>query len=69
VLTESGERFRTSKLETNFFRPVIKPHARIEGRVVNSSQTLIHVEADFFNAEDKLAVRINATQVRRVVAS
>jgi acyl-coenzyme A thioesterase PaaI-like protein len=67
VLTESTERFRTSKLETNFFRPVMKPSAKIEGRVVNASQTLIHVEADFFNAEEKLAVRINATQVRRQV--
>lgn len=65
VLTESTERFRTTKLETNFFRPMMKPQARVEGRILNASQTLIHAEADFFNAEEKLAVRIHAVQVRR----
>ncbi|MBI1366104.1 MAG: hypothetical protein GC153_09145 [Alphaproteobacteria bacterium] len=65
VLADSSERFRTSRLETNFFRPVMKPTARIEARVVNISKSLIHAEADFFNADDKLAVRIAAAQVRR----
>jgi acyl-coenzyme A thioesterase PaaI-like protein len=65
VLEDSAERFRTSKLETNFFRPVMAPLVKIEGRVVNASKTLIHVEADFLTAEDKLAVRIAAVQVRR----
>jgi len=27
---------------------------------------LIHVEADFYNADEKLAVRVNAVQVRRM---
>ncbi|MEQ8934383.1 MAG: PaaI family thioesterase [Amphiplicatus sp.] len=65
VLDESVDRFRTSKLETNYFRPVTKPSVVIEGRVVNASKTLIHVEADFFTPEKKLAVRIAAAQVRR----
>lgn len=65
ALDANEDRFRTARLETNFFRPVMKPLALIEGRVVNASRTLIHVEADFFNAEAKLAVRVAATQVKR----
>ena len=68
ALEDPKDRFRTSRLETNFFRPVMKPRLRIEGRVVNASKSLIHVEADFFNAEDKLAARIDAVQVRRAAA-
>ncbi len=66
VLRDSKERFRTSRLETNYFRPVTMPLATIIGRVTNASKTLIHVEADFFNEQDKLAVRIHAAQVRRM---
>ncbi|MEO1137171.1 MAG: PaaI family thioesterase [Pseudomonadota bacterium] len=66
VLTDSKERFRTSRLETNYFRPLTMPLAHIEGRVTNASKTLIHVEADFVNADEKLAVRMNAVQVRRM---
>ncbi|MEM9014251.1 MAG: PaaI family thioesterase [Pseudomonadota bacterium] len=65
VLQHDDERFRTSRLETNFFRPVTKDRIRVEGRVVNASQRLIHVEADYFNSEEKIAVRVNAVQVRR----
>lgn len=65
VLEAKDDRFRTARLETTFFRPMMKPRARIEGRVVNASKSLIHVEADIFNAEEKLAVRIAATQMRR----
>lgn len=65
TLTESDDRFRTSRLETNFFRPVMKPRLVIEARATNVSATLIHAEADYFNADGKLAVRINAVQVRR----
>lgn len=66
VLMDSKERFRTSRLETNYFRPLTQPHATIEGSVTNASKTLIHVEADIYNADDKLAVRVNASQVRRM---
>ena len=66
VLTDNKERFRTSRLETNYFRPLTMPLATIEGRVTNASKTLIHVEADFFNEDEKLAVRMGAVQVRRM---
>lgn len=66
VLSENKERFRTSRLETNYFRPLMKPKSRVIGRVVNTSRSLIHVEADFMNMESKLAARIYATQVRQI---
>lgn len=66
VLTEEKERFRTSRLETNYFRPLGMPLATIQGRVTNASRSLIHVEADFLNADEKLAVRIHAVQMRRM---
>ncbi|MEM9170223.1 MAG: PaaI family thioesterase [Pseudomonadota bacterium] len=64
VLPRDVDRFRTSRLETNYFRPVKGERARIDGRVTNLSRTLIHAEADVYCA-DALAVRIFATQVRR----
>lgn len=66
VLTDNKERFRTSRLETNYFRPLTMPLAIIEGRVTNASKTLIHLEADIYNADEKLAVRVAAVQVRRM---
>lgn len=65
VLPTSEDRFRTSRLETNFFRPVMKPRLLVEARAVNVSSTLIHAEADYLNADGKLAVRVHAVQVRR----
>jgi acyl-coenzyme A thioesterase PaaI-like protein len=65
VLEANDDRFRTSRLETNFFRPIMKPKAAIEARVVNASKSLIHVEADFLNGDGKLAARINAVQMKR----
>lgn len=67
VLADSKERFRTSHLETSFFRPIVKPRVAIEARVVNASKTLVHVEADFVNAEGKLAARVAAVEARRVM--
>ncbi|MEO0398623.1 MAG: hotdog domain-containing protein [Pseudomonadota bacterium] len=64
ALSDVDDRFRTGRLDTQFFRPVTKPSARIEARVVNISRSLVNVEADFFTAKNKLAVRIAATQVR-----
>ena len=65
ALEAHDDRFRTSRLETNFFRPVMKPKATIEARVVNISKSLIHVEADFLNGEGKLAARVAAVQMKR----
>ena len=64
VIEDSDERFRTSRLETNYFRPVMGPRARITGSITNLSRSLIHAQADIFNAEDKLAARIYAVQMR-----
>ena len=65
ALEAEDDRFRTSRLETNYFRPVMKPTAAIEARVVNVSKSLIHVEADFLTGEGKLAVRASAVQMKR----
>jgi acyl-coenzyme A thioesterase PaaI-like protein len=65
VLEQDNERFRTSRLETNFFRPLMAPRATINARITNASRTLIHAEADFLNVEGKLAARIYAVQTRR----
>lgn len=64
VLSQDEERFRTSRLETNFFRPLMKCEAKVEVRVTNVARRLIHVEADVLNDEGKLAVRVHAVQVR-----
>lgn len=65
VLETSEDRFRTARLETSFFRPIIRPRSTIEARVINASKNLIHVEADFLNGEGKLAARIAAVQMKR----
>ncbi len=65
VLENEGDRFRTSRLETEFFRPIMKPRIDIEARVVNVSRSLIHIEADYHNTEGKLAARVSAVQVLR----
>lgn len=65
VLEATEDRFRTSRLETSFFRPVMKPTTTIEALVVNASKSLIHVEADFIGADGKLAARIAAVQMKR----
>ncbi|MFQ5564257.1 MAG: PaaI family thioesterase [Parvularculaceae bacterium] len=66
VLEANEERFRTSNLEVNYFRPVMRPFVEIDARIVNASKTLIHVEADFMTPEEKLTVRVGAVQVRRM---
>lgn len=64
VLEADGDRFRTSKLETSFFRPVTKPKIEITGRVINVSRSLIHVEGDLINPAGKICARIGAIQMR-----
>ncbi|MBI1393660.1 MAG: hypothetical protein GC152_13050 [Alphaproteobacteria bacterium] len=68
VLPTNEDRFRTSRLETKFFRPVKSPSATIDAQVINVSRRLIHIEADILNAEGKLAVRVEATQVRQTAS-
>lgn len=64
VLSENNQRFRTSRLDTNFFRPMSTDEVKIEARVTNVSTRLIHVEADFIDPNDKLLARICALEVR-----
>lgn len=64
VCAEEDDRFRTVHLRTDFFKPIIGPAVRLEGRVVNKSRQLIHVEADFL-ISGRCAARAAATQVRR----
>lgn len=52
--------FRTSGLQISFFRPISRGVLRIEGRVVNGSRSLLHVEADFFLDDGKLAAKASA---------
>ncbi|MEL6366126.1 MAG: PaaI family thioesterase [Pseudomonadota bacterium] len=63
ALEHSDERFRTTRLETSFWRPVFGTTLKAEGRVVNKSRRLIHVEADFLTQEGKIAARSTAVQI------
>ncbi|MEO1252241.1 MAG: PaaI family thioesterase [Pseudomonadota bacterium] len=66
VLTDDRERFRTTRLEIEYFRPLTRTEAAIEARVVNASKNLIHVDAEIRNGENKLCNRVQATQLRRM---
>ena len=64
VLTEDDEWFRTTRLETNYFRPLTADETEIAVRVTNSAKSLIHVEADILTSDNKLAVRAYIIQQR-----
>jgi len=66
ALTDEAERFRTSRLSVDMFRPVTRPRVEIEGRALNVSKQLIHIEADYRTPEGKLAARMTALQVLRI---
>ena len=65
VLEENDDRFRTSQLETSFFRPITKVDHKVEAIVSNVSRSLIHLEATVFTPGAKPAVKIGAVQVKR----
>ncbi|MBY0423258.1 MAG: PaaI family thioesterase [Parvularculaceae bacterium] len=65
ALSTNADRFRTSRLETNYFRPITKPSLTIEARATNVSSRLIHVEGDYRTPDGKLAARLHAVQVRK----
>lgn len=69
VLTSDDERFRTARLETNFFRPLKAGRVLVDARIINASRTLINAELDVFNESKKHAARIIATQIRQRAAS
>jgi uncharacterized protein (TIGR00369 family) len=55
--------FKTSELHVSFFRPITEGTVRIVGRVVNRSRTLVHVEAEFYRDDGKLAAKASATEL------
>ena len=63
VLHHNDERFRTTQLQTQFWRPVFGDRLRAEGRVINRSARLIHLEADFHDEHDKVCARATAVQM------
>ncbi|MGF1543839.1 MAG: PaaI family thioesterase [Parvularculaceae bacterium] len=65
ALAADDMRFRTSRLDTSFFRPIKQPRIDVAARVVNVSARLIHVEADFLNVDGKICARSCAVQSRR----
>jgi acyl-coenzyme A thioesterase PaaI-like protein len=60
TVMDDDHSFRTSSLQISFFRPICKGVLRIEGHVINSSRSLLHVEADFFLDDRKLAAKASA---------
>lgn len=60
TVADDDHSFRTSGLQISFFRPIARGLLRIEGHVVNSSRSLLHLEADFFLANGKLAAKASA---------
>ena len=64
ALTQDEERFRTSRLETDFFRPLMGEGADVRAIVTNASRRLIHVTGEVFDKEGRLAVQFRALQAR-----
>lgn len=56
-LLEDSETLRTTSLQIDFFRPVSSGTLVIEGKVVNRSKRLIHVEVTFRDNEGQLAAK------------
>jgi len=63
VLEEAGERFRTTDLRTQFWRPVFGKTLRAEARVANRSRRLIHVDAEFLTEDGKIAARAQGVNI------
>lgn len=60
-LLEDGQMLRTTSLVVDFFRPVTAGELVIEGRVIDRSKSLIHVEVTFKNDSDQLAAKAKGT--------
>ena len=57
------DRFATSDLHTNFYRPVSGKQLHIEAKVLYRGRRMIHTEAYFTRDDGKLAAKATATQV------
>lgn len=60
-LLKEGQTLRTISLHVDFFRPISSGDIVIEGRVIDQSKSLIHVEVTFRNDSDHLAAKARGT--------
>lgn len=65
---KDGEFFTTQDLQVKFFRPVIHGDVAITARLVNRSRTTGYVEAEWRNADGKLAAKVLAWKAIRTEA-
>ena len=65
---KDGEFFTTQDLQVKYFRPVMHGDVRIEANLVNRSRTTGYVEAEWRNADGKLAVKVLAWKAIRTEA-
>ncbi len=62
TVLNNDEFFKTSDLRVSFFRPIVKGVIKIEGRVINQSKSMIHLEGVFTNDQGKMLAKATATQ-------
>ena len=62
TVLNKDEFFKTSDLRVSFFRPIAKGAVKIEGRVINQSKSMLHLEGVFKNNQGKLLAKATATQ-------
>ncbi|MEM5517744.1 PaaI family thioesterase [Henriciella sp. AS95] len=64
---KDGEAFTTQDLQIKFFRPVSHGDITIEANVINRSRTTGYVEAEWRNADGKLAAKVLAWKAIRTI--
>ena len=64
---KEGEHFTTQDLQVKLFRPVMHGEVTIRAEVKNRSRTTGYVEAEWRNADGKLAVKVLAWKAIRSV--
>ena len=64
VMEDDNEGFRTTQLQSNYFRPVSPEPTMINVRVGNVSRSFVHVDVDIMTPDNKLAVRSLVIQNR-----
>jgi len=65
---KDGEHFTTQDLQVKLFRPVMHGDVTIKAEVKNRSRTTGYVEAEWHNADGKLAVKVLAWKAIRTEA-
>lgn len=64
---KDGEHFTTQDLQVKLFRPVMHGEVTIKAEVKNRSRTTGYVEAEWRNADGKLAVKVLAWKAIRTL--